>query len=95
MAPAPTTAVVVRCHDPTDAALARIGAWARSLAAAPLLDDATALADDAKSCGYTGAVMLHGLLNASAATYASRLFAEAAPTYYGMMIADFLPAAAQ
>ena len=31
MAPAPTTAVVVRCHDPTDAALARIGAWARSL----------------------------------------------------------------
>lgn len=72
-----------------------LGAWARSLAAAPLLDDATALADDAKSCGYTGAVMLHGLLNASAATYASRLFAEAAPTYYGMMIADFLPAAAQ
>ena len=31
MAPAPTTAVVVRCHNPTDAALTRIGAWARSL----------------------------------------------------------------
>ena len=47
---------------PFDAAL---GAWASCLDPAPLLENATALADDAKSCGFTGAVMLHGLLNAS------------------------------
>ena len=65
---------------PFDAAL---GAWASSLDPAPLLENATALADDAKSCGFTGAVMLHGLLNASCGRFTPRLLANAAPTYYG------------
>ena len=74
---------------PFDAALGR---WAATLDAAPLLDDATALADAAKSCGYTGAVMLHGFLNASARPFAPRLVAgPSAPTYYGMLVAEFLP----
>jgi len=74
---------------PFDAALGR---WAATLDAAPLLGDATALADAAKSCGYTGAVLLHGLLNASARPFAPRLVAgPSAPTYYGMLVAEFLP----
>ena len=72
---------------PFDAAL---GAWASSLDPAPLLENATALADDAKSCGFTGAVMLHGLLNASCGRFTPRLLANAAPTYYGMMVAQFV-----
>ncbi|KAK7248777.1 hypothetical protein SO694_00041163 [Aureococcus anophagefferens] len=51
MAPAPTTAVVVRCHDPTDAALARIGAWARSLDGSGVALVVWKLEDDV---GYSG-----------------------------------------
>lgn len=75
--------------SPFDAAM---GAWAEGLQDAPLLDDATDLSDAAKSCGFTGAVMLHGLLNASASEgkrVHPRLLARAAPTYYGMMVAEF------
>jgi len=72
--------------EPFDEAL---GAWAASLDPRPLTKTATALADDAKSCGYTGAMLLDGFLDASA--FAPRLLAIAHPTYYGMMVADFWP----
>ena len=34
--------------------------------------------------------MLHGLLNASRGKFTPNLLANAAPTYYGMMVAEFL-----
>ena len=40
------------------------GAWAATLDAAPLLENATAIVDQALSCGFTGLVMLHGLVRA-------------------------------
>ena len=66
---------------------AHIADWAGSLDRAAL-DAATAYADDAKSCGYTGAVLLHGLLHGT--SFAPRLLAgPSAPTYYGMLVADY------
>ena len=41
-----------------------VGSWARSLDPAPLLVSAAELVDRALSCGYTGLVMLHGMLQA-------------------------------
>ena len=77
-----------------------IGAWASTLADAPLLESARSLVADALSCGYTGLVMLHGLLTRSVAFGRDRWrpmragpFALAHPTYYGMLVAGFERAA--
>jgi aromatic ring-opening dioxygenase LigB subunit len=64
--------------------------WAATLDPRPLVREAAALANDAKSCGYTGLVTLQGMLEA-AGDWESRLLTYAHPTYYGMMVAVFGP----
>lgn len=73
-----------------------IGEWAASLADEPLLGRARSLVSSALSCGYTGLVMLHGMLTRSTAFGRDRWrpmragpFALAHPTYYGMLVAGF------
>lgn len=112
------------------------GAWAATLDAAPLLENATAIVDQALSCGFTGLVMLHGLVRAilplpacppapacaaappslatrrltapvcmpcrlprccpqlerggGAKAFTPKLWANAHPTYYGMLVASFM-----
>ena len=65
-----------------------MGRWAAALDEGALME-AAAVADEALSCGFTGAVLLHGALRRSGA-WAPRLLAgPSAPTYYGMLVADF------
>lgn len=68
-----------------------VGSWARSLDPTPLLVSAAELVDRALSCGYTGLVMLHGVLQAGSGlqTWSSKVLANFHPSYYGMMVASF------
>lgn len=68
------------------------GQWAESMSATPLLQEAAGLVDKALSCGFTGFVMLHGLLQegGGAGAWASRLYVNYHPSYYGMMVASFV-----
>ncbi|XP_078618269.1 uncharacterized protein LOC144885921 isoform X2 [Branchiostoma floridae x Branchiostoma japonicum] len=66
------------------------GEWASTLHPTPLLVNATSLVDDALSCGYTGLVMLHAILSTSS-TWRPTLLVNHHPSYYGMMVASFLP----
>jgi len=71
------------------------GAWASTMQGKPLLEDAARIVDQALSCGYSGLVMLHGLLTRATETgqvaWQSKLYSNFHPTYYGMMVATFLP----
>lgn len=72
------------------------GRWAGSLNATALTVDAAALADRALSCGYTGMVMLQGMLADEGrapwrSSWRPRLWANEHPTYYGMLVASFMP----
>lgn len=68
-----------------------VGRWAGSLDPTPLLETAAGLVDRALSCGYTGFVMLHGLLEAAGLKlWLPKVFANYHPSYYGMMVAQFL-----
>ena len=68
------------------------GKWVESMSDPPLLREAAGLVDKALSCGFTGFVMLHGMLQegGGARAWASRLYANYHPSYYGMMVASFL-----
>ncbi|XP_078689939.1 uncharacterized protein LOC144921127 isoform X1 [Branchiostoma floridae x Branchiostoma belcheri] len=68
------------------------GEWASTLDATPLLVNATSLVDEALSCGYTGLVMLHAILSTSS-TWRPTLLVNHHPSYYGMMVASFIPRA--
>lgn len=67
-----------------------IGRWGASLSLDALME-AASVVNQAKSCGFTGMVMLHGLLTASGGTQKWVPSVEAIyhPTYYGMMVAKF------
>jgi hypothetical protein len=53
--------------------------------------DAARYVDKALSCGYTGLVMLHGMMNAGyLSSWYPRLYANYHPSYYGMMVASFI-----
>jgi aromatic ring-opening dioxygenase LigB subunit len=68
------------------------GQWAKNFVknSNELLVNARELADDAKSCGYTGLVLLHGMLSSAGSNHwTSRLLGNEHPTYYGMMAAIF------
>jgi len=68
-----------------------VGRWMRTLVDAHL-EEATKLEQaGAKSCGYTGLVMLNGALAAlgGPAAWRSSLLGLEAPTYYGMGVATF------
>ena len=68
--------------DPFDNACCK---WAATLDEKPLLHDARQLLDDAKSCGYLGLVVLHGVLN-QGRDWDCQL------GYYGMMVSLVLSA---
>lgn len=66
------------------------GNWAATLHPFYLLEKAAQYAQDAESCGYTGLVMLHGLLEAGKlSSWIPVLHANYHPSYYGMMVASF------
>ena len=68
-----------------------VGHWAATLNSTSLLDTAAKLVDRALSCGYTGLVMLHGMLSRSQLTsWQPHLYGNYHPSYYGMMAASFL-----
>eukprot|EP00667_Euglena_gracilis_P014565 EG_transcript_15095 len=74
---------------PFDAACGR---WAQTLDSQYLTKQAARYITTALSCGYTGLVMLDGLLRRSRQLrWRPCLLAEAHPTYYGMMVATMTP----
>lgn len=88
--PYPPNATVADAFD------GALGDWAASLNETALLSTAAGLADSALSCGFTGIVLLHGLLRAGTGglgAWAPTLAAgPLAPTYYGMLVSTVLPA---
>ena len=67
------------------------GAWAASQDSGKLIVEAASYVDKALSCGFTGLVMLDGMLKASSVGWESRLLVNFHPSYYGMMLACFVP----
>ena len=67
------------------------GAWVNTQDSEKLVVEAASYADKALSCGFTGLVMLDGMLKASSSSWESRLLANFHPSYYGMMLASFVP----
>jgi aromatic ring-opening dioxygenase LigB subunit len=68
-----------------------VGERVREVNTTALLVTAAGLVNRALSCGYTGMVMLHGMLEAiGQGSWVSRLYANYHPSYYGMMVASFL-----
>ncbi|GFR87174.1 protein CA_C1420-like [Elysia marginata] len=73
--------------EPFDKACSR---WATTLDRKFLLVQAASIVDKALSCGFTGFVMLHGLMEAGGLqTWQSRVLVNHHPSYYGMMVASF------
>ena len=69
------------------------GKWARTLDRDTLVVTAASYVDRALSCGYTGLVLLHGVMSAAArgtADWTSTLLVNHHPSYYGMMVSSFL-----
>lgn len=67
-----------------------VGKWAASLDSISLLKTAANLVDRALSCGYTGLVMLHGMLSRlPLSSWQPHLYGNYHPSYYGMMAASF------
>ncbi|XP_033634982.1 protein TTE1956-like [Asterias rubens] len=65
--------------------------WAATLDEEALLKTAAGYVNSALSCGYTGMVMLHGLMReASLSSWSSKVYANYHPSYYGMMVASFV-----
>ena len=65
-------------------------AWACTLDEKELLHTARRLLNEAKSCGYLGLVILHGLLTEEKDSWQCRLRAVYHPTYYGMLVSSFV-----
>eukprot|EP00823_Brevimastigomonas_motovehiculus_P007014 TRINITY_DN6033_c0_g1_i1.p1 TRINITY_DN6033_c0_g1~~TRINITY_DN6033_c0_g1_i1.p1 ORF type:complete len:326 (-),score=43.60 TRINITY_DN6033_c0_g1_i1:251-1183(-) len=65
--------------------------WASTLKQEFLIGEAASYVNDALSCGYTGLVMLHGMLASSGKQWKTSNVTYAPPTYYGMMVASFSP----
>lgn len=75
--------------DPFDKA---VGTWASTLSSDSLLVVAAGYVEKALSCGFTGSIMLEGFLSASSnRNWKPTMYANYHPTYYGMMVAEFLP----
>ncbi len=68
------------------------GRWVQTLKVTKLIDKAARYVTAAKSCGYTGLVMLQGmLLGDPDIHWTSTLLELGHPSYYGMMVASFIP----
>ena len=63
--------------------------WAGTLQESALLIQAAEYADHAKTCGFTGLVMLQGMLSALSNGWSGECLASFHPTYFGMMVATF------
>lgn len=70
-----------------------VGAWAKNPCqhSSQLLTKARSLQEDAKSCGFTGLVLLHGALchDQRITEFKATMLANRNATYYGMMAATF------
>jgi len=64
-------------------------AWAQTLNPQPLLKTARKLQSKAISCGFSGMVMLHGLLSDTASQWTPTMYQYAHPTYYGMLVSIY------
>lgn len=64
-----------------------IGLWAGTLDESILLKKVIPKLDKAKVCGYVGFVMLQGMIGKM--KFQPKLHINKAPTYYGMLIADY------
>lgn len=66
-----------------------VGKWAKDPVTneASLLVEAASLQNEAKACGFTGLVMLHGAIKDL--NFQSHLLANFNATYYGMMVSTF------
>lgn len=68
------------------------GKWVTSQDSKVLLVEAAGYVDKALSCGYTGFVMLDGMLKSGTSIkWKSHLYVNEHPSYYGMMVASFIP----
>jgi len=70
------------------------GRWANFMDRNALLVDAANLVNKALSCGFTGLVVMQGILDRAKSKgkeWESNLLANFHPTYYGMMVAKFNP----
>eukprot|EP00877_Chromochloris_zofingiensis_P007672 jgi/Chrzof1/3158/Cz12g14010.t1 len=72
---------------PFDAAVVK---WAETGDSRYLLQDASHHVDQAKSCGYTGLVILEGMLGSCKSGWVPSVLAHGHPDYYGMMVAQFV-----
>jgi aromatic ring-opening dioxygenase LigB subunit len=63
--------------------------WVQTQKSDLLIDSALQVVTDAKSCGYSGLVMLDGLLKEANDSYESVLLSNLHPTYFGMLVAYF------
>jgi AmmeMemoRadiSam system protein B len=61
--------------------------WVKSGDKRLLLNDASEILDQALCCGYTGLVLLQGILEKT--NLKSNFLIRAHPTYYGMLVASF------
>ncbi|NHJ39102.1 MAG: hypothetical protein FK731_03645 [Asgard group archaeon] len=64
-----------------------IGQWAGTLDENILLKKVIPKLDEAKVCGYVGFVMLQGMIGKM--KFQPKLHVNKAPTYYGMLVADY------
>lgn len=68
-----------------------MGNWASTMDGEHLLITGAKYVDKALSCGYTGLVMLHGMMHTgNMSSWQPKLYANYYPSYYGMMVASFL-----
>lgn len=66
-----------------------VGVWLKTLDPTALLETAAGYVNEALSCGYTGLVMLHGMLSEGGLKrWTTKLLINAHPTYYGMALAS-------
>ncbi len=68
-----------------------VGNWAKFLEDKYLLEDAAKYAPEALSCGFTGLIMIQGMMQyLGLEKFISRLYALEHPSYYGMMVSSFV-----
>ncbi|GAU94048.1 hypothetical protein RvY_05892 [Ramazzottius varieornatus] len=66
-----------------------VGTWLKTLDATSLLQTAAGYVNEALSCGYTGLVMLHGMLSEGGLKrWTPKLLINGHPTYFGMALAS-------
>ena len=73
--------------EPFDIAIEQ---WVKTLDSKYLLQEAGSLLNTALCCGYTGFVLLGGILESIQKSIVSEVLINTHPTYYGMIVANFV-----